>query len=269
MKAQRLTFLHTLRAVHTPVGIRTFGIVLLTSILEVAFATPPPPRSERAYIWHMEGLTVYAQPSAVGPTLFHIPYGESVGIVDGAKHTLNAFLLDINRTSKRTVAAYERSSTWLKISYENEVGYLPDTHLVRFPPPGPAHDLGLIMEDYLRELSPVLWETGEGKTDSACARYEAHFVNGIRYIATDYGPCEQCGHYQQQLVLPEISVQEGFAIALHLFYRNLLFEPDADVAISSDGAVWELDGISLYGHIHQVRITPQPGAIRFTYDTYL
>lgn len=269
MKEQRRTLAHTSRLVYTPVRIRTFLFVLLTAILEIAFATPPTTGSERAYIWHLEGLTVYAQPSAASPALFHIPYAEPISIMDGEKHTLNAFLLDTSQTSKRTVAAYEQSSTWLKISYKNKVGYLPNTHLVRFPPPGPAHDLGFIMEDYLRELSPVLWETNEGKTDSTCARYESHFLNGMRYRATDYGPCEQCGHYQQQLVLPEISLQEGFAIALHLFHRSSLLKPGAEVVISSDGTVWELNGISPYGHIHQIRITPQSGAIRFTYDTYL
>lgn len=232
---------------------------------------PHPTKS--MYVWQEKGIAVYAGPSLKADSVGRFGYGEMIDIVE----MLESKEVDVTMykhhgqhwVSDGYLSEYRQSSNWAKVRIEGRYGYVLDTYLAVVPPPDPAPDAGFMLEDYLKSLSPVVFEKSEGETEEFCARTMLHFENGIRYTYTDFGPCEQCGHGQQVLYLPLSSKQEATMMALHFFRRYGLFSGENTVLFRKNGNDWEIEGMMEYGQVFNIRIDEQESGVLLIEDMYM
>lgn len=106
---------------------------------------------------------------------------------------------------------------WMRITYKGRAAYLLSTYLSPLPPPKQSREIPLGFAAYLLQLSPVLSENVEAKTTEFCSRLSRKHANGIRYVSTDFGPCESCGHAQEKIYFPGITPAQAWMMATHLY----------------------------------------------------
>lgn len=180
------------------------------------------------YIWNRTGVAVYTTPSS--PASFDtLSYGMEVKIIevlpDVADKPLFTYLSDT--VSK----AYTHLSKWMLIEFGGgQKGYVTDTYLLAYPP-----NRSVMMTDYFGQLSAIVDERDEDKTDQFCSRNSYTYENGIRYIFTDFGPCESCGHGVAEISLPGWALQQAF-----VFITNF------------DAELWDMDGTPIESYLEYI-----------------
>jgi len=179
--------------------------------------------AQKAYMWNIEGAMLYEAPSITANSAGIVPFGESVAIMDLSNtepEEIVIYRYGIQKDlSEDYVKTYSISSNWVKIEYNDKSLYLLDTYLSRIPPPDSSMNLGFIMSDYLGAVSPLSYEKKEGRSDEFCAQTSLIFENKISYTGTDFGPCEQCGHFRERVFLPLVTYSE--AVVMALFFLNV------------------------------------------------
>ncbi|SEH95794.1 SH3 domain-containing protein [Paenimyroides aquimaris] len=205
--------------------------LLIAYILTFLCATPLWLNAQERllhYIWHRKGVPVYNEPSA-RTVLDTLSYGTEVNIIEvrpeGGAHPLFTYQSD-------TVAkAYTHPSKWVLIEFGNrQRGYVLNTYLLGFPT-----NLTARMIDYFSQLSAIVEERNENKTERFCSRNSYTYKNGIRYTYTDLGPCEACGHGVTEISLPGWTLQQAF-----VFITNF------------DTELWNMDGKSIGSYLELV-----------------
>ena len=228
---------------------------------------------KKMYLWNTEGCTLYASPLDDADTVGRLHYGKSVEIVEileGEPVQVTIYKQQNgSQHSAEYLKDYQLSSNWVKVQYDNQSGYILDTYLSSIPPPDRSHDMGFIMENYLKILSSVTLEEKEEQTDDFCARNTLHFENGIQYTYTDFGPCEQCGHGQQQIYFPLTNKKEGIIMALHFFRLGGLFSEGNEVVLKKTKDRLEIEGYFEYGQMQLMHIVEQEHGILLIEDFYM
>ncbi|WP_169719471.1 hypothetical protein [Olivibacter sitiensis] len=232
-----------------------------------------PHPTKNMYVWQEEGIAVYAEPSLATDSVARFGYGEVIEIVEMLEgKNVGVTMYKHNEQhwiSDEYLPEYRQSSNWAKVRMKGQYGYVLNTYLAIIPPPDLAHGAGFMLEDYLKSLSPVVFERSEGQTEEFCAKTELNFENGIRYTYIDFGPCEQCGHAQQVLYLPLSSKHEVTMMALHFFRRYGLFGGENTVLIRKSGNDFEMEGIMEYGQVFNIRINEHESGVLLIEDMYL
>lgn len=193
-----------------------FVLTLLNALPVWLIAQDLPPH----YIWNRKGVAVYTAPTP--DNLVTLPYGMEINILeilpDAAVKPL------FNYQSDEDTNVYNASSKWLLIDFGGgQRGYVTDTYLLAYPP-----NMFGMMSDYFSQLSAIAEERVEGNTDQFCNRYSYTYKNGIRYVYTDFGPCESCGHGVVEISLPGWTLHQAF-----VFITNF------------DSELWDIDGLPI------------------------
>lgn len=180
------------------------------------------------YIWNRKGVPVYTAPSAQ-TVLDTLSYGTEVNIIEVrpemVAHPLFTF------PSDTATKVYKSLSKWMLIEFGNrQRGYVLNTYLLEFPT-----NLTARMIDYFSQLSTIVEERNEGKTERFCNRSSYTYKNGIRYTYTDLGPCEACGHGVTEISLPGWTLRQAF-----VFITNF------------DTELWDMDGKSIESYLELV-----------------
>ena len=124
----------------------------------------------------------------------------------------------------------------------------------------------ILLEDYIRSLSPIVTEKREGKTDEFCNKLTLNFENGIKFTSTDFGPCESCGHLREEAFFPIATPEEVLALAISLeaqydSFESVLFLP------SKDGGAWLI--LHEYGQAIEIELIKTGKGIRLIKDVFL
>lgn len=245
-----------------------FLVVLVTKTY--AFASDP---INKMYVWNVEGCMLYTSPSFETPSVGIIRHGESVNILDRVKGKPIEVTIYTQGNGSQHAKAYLKdyriSSSWIKLVHNGQMVYMLDTYFSAIPPPDSSHDMGFIIVDYLKSLSSVTLENNEGQTTAFCEKNTIHFANGVHYTRTDFGPCEQCGHVQQQIYLPTTRKKEGIIMALHFFRLQGLFLKGNQVILKKTEGNIEMEGLFEYGQMCVMHIEKQGGGILLIEDFYM
>ena len=247
--------------------------LLFSGYLSTDAYVSAPDSVRTTYVWHTEGIPLYPSPSQLTHPVGQLTYGEEVTITGiaggeaaGAKIYAHA---QIDEMPDGYVKEYVLPAHWVKVEHEGTTRYVPDTYLSGFRAPVHTGDGTFILQDYLQWLSAVTAEAHEGQTGAFCSRSILHFENGITYTFTDFGPCEQCGHGQQQLYLPTATKTEALMMALHFFECYGLFSTGNTVLIKQNSEGVELEGVMEYGQTVMMRIEQQENGVLLIEDMYL
>lgn len=190
-----------------------FALLFTVPVLSIAQA------QNSAYIWNRKGVVVYSAPDTriVADTL---SYGTKIEVLDVSPAKEKVVLFTYQ--SDTVLKSYSHTSSWIRIKYGNHrTGYVPDTYLLESPP-----NTAVIISDYLSEISDVVQQKDEGKTDEFCSRSDYTYQNGIRYSFTDLGPCESCGHSVTEITLPGWTLHQAFVFITNFSPRH-----------------WDMDGV--------------------------
>ena len=180
------------------------------------------------YIWNRKGVPVYNEPSAQ-TVLDTLSYGTAVNIIEVRPEVVARPLFTY--PSDTVTKVFKSPSKWMLIEFGNrQRGYVLNTYLLEFPP-----NLTARMTDYFSQLSTIVEERNEGKTERFCSRSFYTFKNGIRYTYSDLGPCEACGHGVTEISLPGWTLRQAF-----VFITNF------------DTELWDMDGKSIESYLELV-----------------
>lgn len=180
------------------------------------------------YIWNRKGVPVYNEPSAE-TALDTLSYGTEVNIIEVRPEMVAHPLFTY--PSDTATKVYKSPSKWMLIEFGNrQRGYITDTYLLEYPPNTSGG-----MTDYFSQLSTIVEERNEGKTEQFCSRSSYTYKNGIRYTYTDLGPCEACGHGVTEISLPGWTLRHAF-----VFITNF------------DTELWDMDGKSIESYLELV-----------------
>lgn len=226
-----------------------FLIFYLAVAFKVSGATPSRQISElsaeqRYYVWNIEGLSMFSNGEGGKKIERVLPYGAAVDILVAASDPVYHVVL------------YNDAS--YRIKREG---------LVRFPPPVRT-EWALDLQQYLESYFSVLSELDEGLTEEFCSRKTTTFGDGITYVFTDFGPCEQCGHGREEIYIPGLELHEAQTIARVLL--ELQLSSDQDVFTHSeteDGMEGEL--VTEYGMSLGVKVTSHRAGYLFSLDFFL
>lgn len=245
----------------------------LSSLLIPAESLATSHSTKTMYLWNTEGSTLYASPFDDADTVGRLHYGESVEIVEileGEPVQVTIYKQQNGpQHSAEYLKDYQLSSNWVKVQYDNQSGYILDTYLSSIPPPDDSHDMGFIIENYLKSLSLIISEKKEEKTKEFCARNTLHFDNEVRYTYTDFGPCEQCGHAQNEIYFPTVSKNKGIIMALHFFRLGGLFSEGNEVVLKETTNSLEIEGYYEYGQTQVMQIIEQEHGVLLIEDFYM
>ena len=227
---------------------------------------------KKSYLWNIDGGTLYQQPHLSAQIVATISYGDALQILEILpNHSVDVKVFaneDENLTTNEYLDEIVLKANWLKVTNGVEIGYMPDAFLVPLPPPEFSEDSQFINLDYLRSLSEVVARKAEKQNDAFCDRLSLEFANKMRYTYTDFGPCEQCGHSQENIFFPKLNETNGLIIAL-TFFRLQEFDMNKNVNLKREMAGWEIEGSLEYGQIQQMRISVQASGLLISIDYYM
>lgn len=136
-----------------------------------------------------------------------------------------------------------------------------DLNHAQYPVPSPTLDEYYLPKDYFLKISTLTKHTYTNKTEEFCSNEEYEFKNGIRYLFTDYGPCEQCGHGVTEIYIPNFNISQGFLFTLifsgYRYQKEIFLEEFSDKEIRFS---WDYS---------DVKIIPQDGGILIIEDVML
>jgi len=205
--------------------------LLIVFILALLCVTPARLNAQEKslhYIWNRKGVPVYTAPSAE-TALDTLSYGTAVNIIEVGSEVVAQPLFTY--PSDTATKVYKSPSKWMLIEFGNrQRGYVLNTCLLEFPT-----NLTARMIDYFSQLSTIVEERNEGKTERFCSRSSYTYKNGILYTYTDLGPCEACGHGVTEISLPGWTLRQTF-----VFITNF------------DMELWDMDGKSIESYLELV-----------------
>lgn len=184
--------------------------------------------AKKEYVWHRNGIPVYAAPSAHN-IVDSLPYGKKIRILETLSIKEDTLLFAYPSDTVSNV--YNPPSKWMLIEFDNtQRGYVSDTYLLEFPT-----NITARMPYYFSQLSTIVEERNESKTDRFCSRSSYIYKNGIRYTHTDLGPCEACGHSVTEISLPGWTLHQAF-----VFITNF------------DTELWDMNGTPIESYLELV-----------------
>src|SRR5690554_489069 len=225
---------------------------------------------KKSYLWNIDGGALYQQPHLSAQIVATISYGYALQILEILpNHSVDVKVFaKQDNTTNEYLDEFVLNANWLKVTNGVEIGYMPDAFLVPLPPPEFSEDSQFINLDYLRSLSEVVARKAEKQNDAFCDKLSLEFANKMRYTYTDFGPCEQCGHSQENMFFPKLNETNGLIIGL-AFFRLQEFDMDKNVNLKREMAGWEIEGSLEYGQIQQMRISGQASGLMISIDYYM
>ncbi|MEL7423689.1 MAG: SH3 domain-containing protein [Bacteroidota bacterium] len=176
--------------------------------------------SSIAYNWAKSGLNIRETPWQTAKVIGAIPFGEAVEILEvTAEYTSIEVRGLFSKEFSKDGNSYYVDGSWVKVKYEEIVGYAFDGYLSEFPPmriieidEANAYPEGF--ESYLRRISTPVDSSSFAKQNSEYWHKKIRFANGGIYERSG-----SVGWYEEVFILPEASLKIGF-LFFQLAYDN-------------------------------------------------
>lgn len=225
------------------------------------------------YVWEREGIPLYETPSTEAIPLGRLEFGECVWPLGESEQTAVDATLYCRDLETYYVDDYLSEWThpakWLKVATATQKGYVLDTYLLPLRPPEVDPNKAFLPEEYLESLSPMINKVDSGMTEKFCSQTAVEYENGIEYVLTDFGPCEQCGHMQSTIRIPGLGLRGGVVLVTEFFRHYGMFSSEFIVLVKDDEEGLVMEGIGEHGHTYIVRIEANRDGLLLIEDLYL
>ena len=221
------------------------------------------------FVWKLDGIDAYASPDLDSEPVNMLYYADDVDVLEILHDKTEEITL--HRSYNRPVSGkrYTYTAKWVKVSCLEDVFYVLDTYLIEYEPPLEDESFAFVFEHYLEYLSPVISVKEEGKTADFCEKRIFVYENDVKYIMTDFGPCEQCGHARAEVYFPNLDVREGLVMTL-LFVDLMAHYEDEQPSIQYKKDPIPTVEMSLeYGMEVTLQVGQQPKGVQIIADMYL
>ncbi len=163
------------------------------------------------FVWAKSGLTLRDSTSIRSAKSFIILYGEQITIIDR----------NIGRTAFEVqefgVPSFTIKGCWVRVKYKNHIGYVFDGYLSRLEPVIIKERFGIPYVENLEEYLFRAYNFIKKEVETLPTSYDYQkriykFEGGVELIEEG-----SVGWYMHQLIIPNISFEEGYLLANFLF----------------------------------------------------
>lgn len=200
------------------------SIVMALAIL--LMISPSLFAKEAYYNLAEKGLNLRESPSIWGTHLALIPFGEQVAIVGDCETPPLGTPVEVQEMEDFII-----SGNWKKVRYQDQIGYVFEGYLSKFPAPALANNEPISEDRFLDEIIGgtseqynVLTEQDPNTEHEHTYGYEQKYNRGIHKIVR----LEEF-RGTTELIIPNISLREAYLIS-----RALYFPPDNSMEYTFD-----------------------------------